>query len=121
MPMVLAASTTSVPAGTAILCPSMVSLTSGTDGHLPNVACVSKRVVLVLVAEMAERGVDHPSAGVAETAQAAAVLETVGNSLQDVDLHLRALVGKDALVGPHGPVLADPARRALAARLVGVE
>src|SRR6266581_3913439 len=121
MPTVFAASTTSVPAGTAILWPSMVRLTSGIDGSLAHVARVPERVVLVLVAEVAERGVDHPAARVTQAAEAATVLQAVRDPLEDVKLDLRALVGQDALVGPHRPVLADAARRALAARLVGVE
>src|SRR6266581_3804538 len=109
MPTVFAASTTSVPAGTAILWPSMVRLTSGIDGSLAHVARV------------AERGVDHPAARVTQAAEAATVLQAVRDPLEDVKLDLRALVGQDALVGPHRPVLADAARRALAARLVGIE
>src|SRR6266851_3725956 len=121
MPMVFAASTTSVPAGTVILWSSMVRLTSGIDGNLAHVARMPQSVVLVLIAEVAERGVDHPAARVTQAAEAAAILQAVGDPLQDVQLDLRALVGEDALVGPRRPVLADAARRALAARLVGVE
>src|SRR5215510_15639294 len=121
MPTVLAASTIRVPAGAVILWPSMVRLTSGTDSHLADSALVAQDVVLVLVAEVAQSGVDDPAAGVAEAAQTPAVLQPVGDALQDVELDLRALVGKDALVGAHRPVLADAAGRALAARLVGVE
>src|SRR5712691_2052469 len=131
MPMVFAASTTSVPAGTAILWPSIVRLTSGIgpthewgggiEGHLAHVAHMPQRVVLVLLAEVAERRVDHPAARVTQAAKAAAILQAVRDPLQDVELDLRALVGQDALVGPHCPVLADAAWCALAARLVGVE
>src|SRR5260370_5317953 len=112
MPTSLAASTTSVPAGTASLWPSIVMLTSGMRGHSSDVACVPKGVVLVLLAEMAHRRVDDPPTGVAESAEAAAVLEPIGDPLQEVELDLRAFVGEDALVGPHRPVLAEPARRA---------
>src|SRR5690348_17167568 len=117
MPMVFAASTTSVPAGTVILWSSMVRWTSaispphkwggGIHRHLAHVAGVPQRVVLVLLAEVAERGVDHPAARVTEAAKAAAVLQAVRDPLQDVELDLRALVGEDALVGPRSPVLAD--------------
>src|SRR5216117_2373591 len=121
MPMVLAASTTSVPAGTAILWPSIVRLTSGTRHDLADVALVAERVVLVLLAEVAQGRVDHPSARVAEAAQTAAILQAVGDALQDVELDLRALAGEDSLVSAHGPVLPDAAWRALAAGLVRVE
>src|SRR5712692_475165 len=134
MPMVFAASTISVPAGTVILCPSMVRLTSGNcpsgpAGHLPtrwggqgsHVALVPQRVVLVLLAEVAERGVDHPARRVTQAAQAAPVLQAVRHSLQRVELDLRTLVGEDPLVCAHRPVAADSTWRALAARLVGVE
>src|SRR6266566_4961717 len=118
MPMVLAASTIRVPAGTVTLCPSMVRLISGTGRVLPiygevaaggrrrgrHVAFVSQRVIFVFVSEMPERGVDHPTGGVAQTAQAPAVLQAVGDSEQGVDLDLRALVGEDAFVGTHRPV-----------------
>src|SRR6202521_1715109 len=133
MPTVLAASTISVPAGTVTLCPSMVRLTSikGSPGNrggwvrisrgpsgmckrLADVAGVPERVVLVLLAEVAEGRVDDPARRVAEPAQAAAVLEAVCDALEDAQLELRALVGKDALVAPHRPVAADAARRALA-------
>src|SRR4029077_3698831 len=121
MPMVFAASTTSVPAGTMILWPSMVRLTSGTYSSLSNVALVPERVVLVLAAEVAERGVDHPAARVAQAAQAAPVLQAVGNALEDLEVDSRALVAEDALIRPDRPVLADAARGALAARFVRVE
>src|SRR5713226_5517796 len=54
MPTSLAASTTSVPAGTAILWPSMVTFTSGMRQRRPDVARVSQGVVLVLLAEVPE-------------------------------------------------------------------
>src|ERR1700686_3061699 len=121
MPTVLAASTISVPAGTVTLFPSMVRLMSGIDESLPDVAGVPQSVVFVLIAEMAERRVDDPPGRVAKTAQAPPVLKTVRDALEDVQVQLRALVGEDPLVGPHRPVAADAARRALAARLVRVE
>src|SRR5260370_22558081 len=130
--MVLAASTTRVPAGAVILCPSIVRLTSGTGPsgaarHLPtvwgglrigHVAGMAECVVLVLVTEVAQRRVDDPTARVAESAETAPVLQAVRDALQDVAIQLRALVAQDALVGPRRPVLADAARRAFAARLV---
>src|SRR6266550_5655883 len=149
MPTVLAASTISVPAGTVTGFPSMVRLISGIGHHtpphrvgrwrpkaaggavfrrmsgtrhyLPDVALVPERVVLIFLAEMTERRVDDPAARITEAAQAAAVLQPVGNALQRVELDLRALVGEDALIGPDRPVLADPAWCAFAARLVRIE
>src|SRR6202521_49703 len=121
MPTVLAASTISVAAGTVTLCPSMVRLMSGMCKRLADVAGVPEGVVLVLLAEVAESRVDDPARGVAEPAQAAAVLEAVRDALEDAQLELRALVGQDALVGPHRPVAADAARRALATGLVRIE
>src|SRR5579859_2148740 len=121
MPMVLAASTIRVPAGTVTLRPSMVRLMSGMRERLSYIAGVVERVILVLAAEMAEGRIDDPSCGVAESAEAAPVLEAVGHALQDAELDLRALVGQDLLVCAHRPVAADPARRALAARLPRIE
>src|SRR5205823_2642811 len=121
MPIVFAASTTSVPAGTVSLWPSMVRFTSGMGGDLADVAFVAEAVVLVLLAEVADGRVDDPAGRVAEAAQAPAVLQAVRHTDERAELDLRALVGEDPLVGPHRPVAADPARRALAARLVGVE
>src|SRR5216683_6903962 len=121
MPTVLAASTMSVPAGTVILWPSMVRLTSGMRKSPSDVALVSERVVLVLRAGVADGRVDDPDSRIAESAQASPVLQPVGDSEQDVELDLRSLVGQDPLVGAHRPVLTDPAWRALAARLIGVE
>src|SRR2546421_12773798 len=121
MPRVLAASTMSVPAGTVTLWPSIDNSTLGTCRDLSDVAFMTQGVVLVLAAEVAEGGVDDPAGRVAQPAQAAAVLEPVGNALQVVELDLRALVGEDPLVHADRPVAADPARRALPARLVGVE
>src|SRR5216684_7000665 len=95
MPTSLAASTTSVPAGTASLWPSIVMLTSGICSHRSDVACVPNGVVLVLLAEMTQGRVDDPPTGVTESAKAAAVLEPVGDSLQGVELNLRAFVGQD--------------------------
>src|SRR5581483_2589723 len=121
MPMVLAASTISVPAGTVILWPSIVRLTSGMGGHGLHAAGVVEAVLLVLVVEVPHRRVDNPAGGVAEAAQAAAVLQRVRHLPQVLQLDLAALVRKDALVHPHGPIAADATRRALAARLVCVE
>src|SRR5438552_8432079 len=121
MPTVFAASTMSVPAGTEILCPSMVRLMSGICRNGPHVAFVPQSVVLVLLAEVAKRRVDHPTGGVPQAAEAPAVLQAIGDALQRVELDLRPLVGQDALVRAHRPVAADSTRRALAARLIGIE
>src|SRR5215467_7885579 len=121
MPTVLAASTTRVPAGTVILWPSIVRFTSGTYSHPADVAFVPQCVVFVLAAEMTERRIDHPAGRVAQAAEAAAVLERVGHLAKVVQLDLRPFVGEDPLVHAHRPVATDAARRALAARLVGVE
>src|SRR6266581_1641720 len=121
MPTVFAASTMSVPAGTLILCPSIVRLMSGTGGNGSYVAHVPQGVVLVFLAEVAERRVDHPTGGVAQAAQAPAVLEAVRHALQSVELDLRPLVGQDALVRAHRPVTTDATRRAFSARLIGIE
>src|SRR5260370_26434204 len=100
MPTSLAASTTSVPAGTASLWPSIGMLTSGMRGHSSDVACVPKGLVLVLLAEMAHRRVDDPPTGVAESAEPPAVLEPIRHPLHEVELDPRALVGEASLVGP---------------------
>src|SRR5438034_7969315 len=128
MPMVLAASTIRVPAGTESLWPSMVKLMSGTQltpPHLwgggpqgrrgPDVALMPERVILVLLPEVPEGRVDHPARGVAKAAETAAVLQAIRNAQKSVDLDLRSLVGKDPLVRPHRPVAADAAWRAFAA------
>src|SRR5258708_21650170 len=99
----------SVPAGTVTLWPSIVRLMSGIGHHLADVALVAERVVLVLAVEVAERGVDDPARRVAKAAQAAAVLQRVGDAAEVVELDLRPLIGKDALVHPHCPVPARPA------------
>src|SRR5690242_7543338 len=117
----------------------MVRFTSGMRGPFPtlwgrcpgprsgpgrmraDIAFMPQRVVLVLAAEVAERGIDDPARGVAETAEAASVLERVGNLAQVGELDLGALVREDALVHAHRPVAADATWRALAARLVCVE
>src|SRR5256885_3769349 len=117
MPMVLAASTIRVPAGTLSLWPSIVRLMSGMCGDCSHVAFMPEGVILVLLAEVPEGGVDHPARGVAKAAETAAVLQAVRNAQQSIDLDLRSLVGQDPLVGPHCPVAADAARRAFAARL----
>src|ERR1700687_4381325 len=121
MPTVLAASTIRVPAGTVILCPSMVRFTSGMSCYSSHVAGVAEAVVLVLVVEVAHGRVDDPAGCVAQAAQAAPVLQTVRDPLEDAELQLRALVREDAVVGPDCPVAADAARGALATRLVGIE
>src|SRR5712692_509651 len=121
MPTSLAASTTRVPAGTAILWPSMVTFTSGIYGYRSDIARVPKGVVLVLLAEVAEGRVDDPPGGVAETAEASTVLQYVGDALEDTKLDLRALVRQDTVVGPDRPVAPDATRRALPARFVGIE
>src|SRR4029077_14247554 len=88
---------------------------------LPDVAGVPQGVVLVLLAEVTEGRVDDPAGRVAESAKTAPVLQAVRDALEDVQVQLRAFVGEDSLVGPHRPVAADAARRALAAGLVRVE
>src|SRR5260370_37044484 len=111
MPTVFAASTMRVPAGTVILWPSMVRLTSGIRKSLSDVAFVPESVVLVLLAKVAGGRVDDPAARVAEPAQAAPVLQPVGDPEPDVDLHPRSLRGPHPLAGAHRPVLASPACR----------
>src|SRR5947209_16639714 len=118
MPRSLAASTTKVPAGTAILWPSIVTLTSGMRPHL---ACVPQRVVLVLLAEMAECRIDDPPGRVAQPAETTAVLQPVGDPLENAQLDLRTLVREDAVVRSDRPVAAHAAWCALAAGFVGVE
>src|SRR5260370_20437580 len=121
MPTVLAASTMSVPAGTVILWPSIVRLMSGMRESLPDVAFVTQAVVLVLVGEVRHGRLDGPAGRVTKAAEAASVLQPVGNPLENAELELRAFVREDAVVCAHRPVAADAARRALAARLKGVE
>src|ERR1700682_363262 len=121
MPAVLAASTISVPAGTVTLCPSIVRLMSGMCQRFSNVAGVSECVVFVLIAEMAVGRLDDPAGRVAQAAQAAPVLQPLGDALEDAELELGAFVGQDPFVGAYGPVAADAARRALAAGLERVE
>src|SRR5229473_3097442 len=121
MPTVFAASTMSVPAGTVILCPSIVRLMSGMRESLPDVAFVTQAVVLVLVVEVPHGRLDDPAGRVTKAAEAASVLQPFGNPLENAELELRPFVREDAVVGAHRPVAADPARRALAARLKGVE
>src|SRR6266851_5969268 len=111
----------SVPAGTVILWPSIVRLTSGMRQGLADVALVPQAVVFVLVVKVAHRRFDDPAGGVAQPAKAASVLQPIRYALQDAELQLRPLVREDAVVGAHRPVAADAARRALAARLEGVE
>src|SRR5262245_38554610 len=120
----LAASTISVPLGTETCWPSMVSVTrlsSGIHGHLFRRALVVQRVLLVLLAEVLHRRHDHPARGAAQAAQAAPVLEALLDAVQDLHVDRAALPAQDALVRAHRPVAADAARRALAARLVGIE
>src|SRR2546427_7426769 len=119
--MVLAASTMSVPAGTVSFLPSIVRLISGIRRNLSDVALMPETVVLVLLAEVADGGVDPPAGRIAEAAQAPAVLQPVRDADQRIELDLRALPGQDAPVGAHRPFAADAAWRALATRLVGVE
>src|SRR2546430_9368504 len=121
MPMVLAASTIRVPAGTVTFCPSMVRLISGTGRDRSHVAFVSQRVIFVFLSEMPERGVDHPTGGVAQTAQAPAVLQAVGDPEQHIDLDLRALRGQDALERTYSPLSPHAALPAFAARVVRVQ
>src|SRR5690242_5820735 len=121
MPMVLAASTISVPAGTVTLWPSMVRLTSGMRRNRLHAAGVVQAVLLVLAVEVPHRRVDDPAGRVAEAAKAAPVLQRVRDLAQVLQLDLAALVGEDPLVHAHSPVAADTARRALAARLARVE
>src|SRR3979411_2372218 len=121
MPTVLAASTISVPAGTVTLYPSIVRLMSGMDQRGSHIARVPQAVVFVLLAEVAHRRLDDPAGRVAQAAQAASVLQAVGDALEDAALQPRPFVGQDAVVRPHGPVATDAAWRALAARLECVE
>src|SRR5712691_10248307 len=113
MPTSFAASTTSVPAGTVSLWQSIVRLMSGIDERSLHGADVVQAVLLVFVAEVPHGGLDHPARRVAEPAEAAAVLEAIGDALEDPELDLRALAGEDSLVCAHGPVAADAAGRAL--------
>src|ERR1700694_155322 len=108
MPTSLAASTTSVPAGTVSLWPSMVRFTmcapcartgaSGMGERSLHGADVVQAVLLVLVSEVPHRRLDHPTRGVAEPAKAAAVLEAVRDPLEDPQLDLRALGRGDLAV-----------------------
>src|SRR4029077_16053503 len=107
MPTSFAASTTSVPAGTAILWPSMVTFTSGMYERGLRRAEVVQGVLLVLVVEVPHRRFDHPSGRVAEATQAAPVLQPVRHALEDSELDLRALAGEDSLVRADRPVAAD--------------
>src|SRR5438105_5164478 len=86
-----------------------------------DLALMPERVVLVLAVEVPEGGIDDPARGVAETAEAAAVLQRVRDPAEVVELDLRAVAGEDALVHAHGPIASDAARRALAGRLAGGE
>src|SRR5450759_5378399 len=121
MPKVLAASTISVPAGTVILCPSRVRLMSGMRECPTDVARMPQAVVFVLIMEVAHGRLDDPTGRITQAAKAAAVLQPVGDALEDSELELRPFVGHDAVVSPNRPVAADAARRALAARLERVE
>src|SRR5438093_1161419 len=62
-----------------------------------------ERVVLVLAAEVTNRGVDHPARRVSEATQAAAVLERIGNALKDVELDLRDAGLLDVAADRHEP------------------
>src|SRR5579859_5084067 len=124
MPRFLAASTTRVPSGTVTGRPSMVSVTiftSGMDEGPFDRAGLVEAVLLVLATELGHGRLDHPAGGVAQAAQAPPALQALLHPVEQVHLDLAALPGEDALEGPHRPVGADAARRALAARLVGVE
>src|SRR5260370_1381320 len=121
IPTSLPAATIGVTAGTVSLWPSIVRLTSGIDERGLDGADVVQAVLLVFVMEVPHRGLDDPTGGVAETAETAAVLEAVGDALEDPKLDLRALAGEDAFVRAHSPVAADAAGRALAAGLKRVE
>src|SRR5260370_32624332 len=114
MPTSLAASTTRVAPGTAILWPSMVTLTSGMYERRLHRADVVQAVLLVLVVEVPHRRFDHPAGRVAEATQTAAVLQAVRHALEDAELDLGALAREDAFVRADGPVAADAAWRALA-------
>src|SRR5712692_11327272 len=115
MPTSLAASTMSMPAGTVILCPSMVRLMSGIGERGLHRANAVQAVLLVLVVEVPHGRLDHPARCVAKPTQAAAVLQAVRHALENAQLDLGALAGEDPVVGAHGPVAADAAWRALAA------
>src|SRR5439155_1558640 len=78
-------------------------------------------VLLVLSPEVAHRGHDHPAGGVAEAAEAAAVLETVLDRVQDLEVDGAPLAGQDACVRANRPVAVDAAGGALPARFVRIE
>src|SRR5437879_5159818 len=61
-------------------------LTSCICCYCPDVALVPERVVLVFLAEVADRGVDHPAGRIAEAAQAPPVLQPVRDADQRVEL-----------------------------------
>src|SRR5260370_42213504 len=115
MPTSLAASTTSVPAGTVSLWPSIVRLMSGMCESGLHGADVVQAVLLVFVFEVPHRRLDHPTGGIAQPAEAAAVLKAVRDPPEDPGPDLRALAGQDSVVRAHRPVAADAAWRALAA------
>src|ERR1700694_2959802 len=125
MPASCAAATTSVPAGTVSLWPSMVRFiscapcartgASGMGERSLHGEDVVQAVLLGLVSAVPHRRLDPPTGGVAEPAKAAAVLEAVRDPLEDPELDLRALAGEDSLVRAHRPAAADAVRRALAA------
>src|SRR2546428_13041129 len=101
--MVLAASTMSVPAGTVSFLPSIVRLISGIRRNLSDVALMPESVVLVLLAEVADGGVDHPAGPIAEAAQAPAVLQPLPDAGHAIELDLRALPRPDALLSSNRP------------------
>src|SRR5260370_1052120 len=126
MPTSLAASTTSVPAGTASLWPSIVMLTSGMRGHSSDVACVPKGVVLVLLAEMAHRRVDDPPTGVAESAEAAAgpeafPLAAFGRPAGELHDHVAEGLAELDLVNARLAHVSAHGQQTRARRLVGAE
>src|SRR5438105_9582191 len=94
---------------------------SGMGGHELNRALVMEHVLLVLVAEVVHRRLDDPTGRVAEPAQAATILERARDAIEQVHVDGDTVSRENFLVKPHGPVAADAARRAFAARLVGVE
>src|SRR5882672_6593544 len=86
-----------------------------------HLARVPQGVILVLVAEVTERRVDDPTGRVAQAAQAAPVLKSICDALEDAELYLRAFVREDALVRADRPVTANAAWSALSTRLMRVK
>src|ERR1700736_6510199 len=119
-----------VPLGTVTSRPSMVNVARlgsfstssrmGEPGSLDR-ALVAQAVLLVLLSEARHRPLDDPAGGVAEAAEAAAAGQALLDPVEECQIGGAAVAREHPLVGPHGPVPADPAGGALAARLVGVE